>query len=147
MSFININTPNYGTLAINDSGVPEICPNAPAANAVVLKNRAADGYSTIEFQDSDGAKKLFVGHGNPSSVYPGQSYIMTANGSDLVIYGSDGVSTRECLRVTAGGHVVLPKCSGTPTGTPPDGAIIVDTENERIYVRVGNIWKYAQLIG
>lgn len=166
MSILNINTPNSGTVSINDAGVPEVCPNNPAGNALTVKNRSPIGYSAIEFQDDAGAARSWVGHGNAGSGCPNESYIVFA-GCDYVISTFDGVSKKESIRLggngdvvlgragmqpdSNAGHVFIPYCLGAPTAdSTADHSghvpMIVDIENERIYVRVGNVWKSAQLV-
>lgn len=49
-----------------------------------------------------------------------------------------------------GNFVYLPTSTGTPTGTPVANpglaSAVIDTTNERIYVLVGGVWKFAQLV-
>lgn len=35
--------------------------------------------------------------------------------------------------------------AGAPTNTPPDKSLYLDTTNNRLYVRIGNAWKYVAL--
>lgn len=40
------------------------------------------------------------------------------------------------------GFLRLPTCAGVPSGALNDGAIIVDTTNNRLYYRSGSAWRY-----
>jgi hypothetical protein len=63
---------------------------------------------------------------------------MTGN----VIVGAEGVAPT----TSTTGFVMLPTMAGIPTGAVRDGALVVDTSNSRLYVRVNAAWKYASLV-
>lgn len=105
------------------------------------------------------------GGGNPrlSIVGPDNAYasveVVTANGSGVetvrgtltdpngnFIWGTAALATS-----ATNGFPWIPSCAGAPTGAPTApytdaAAMVVDTTNSRLYVRVGNTWKYAALV-
>lgn len=66
-------------------------------------------------------------------------------------YGGDWVLGTEALATNAtAGFVFLPSCAGAPTGTPATTTAgmlpaIVDSTNNRLYIRVGSTWRYVTL--
>jgi|6_EtaG_2_1085325.scaffolds.fasta_scaffold00252_9 pyridoxal biosynthesis lyase PdxS len=37
----------------------------------------------------------------------------------------------------------IPTSTGTPTTTPADGALVLDTANDKLFARSGGVWKSA----
>lgn len=67
------------------------------------------------------------------------------------ITGAEFVWNTAAVATTATeGFLWIPSCAGVPTGAPTApytnaAALVVDTTNSRLYVRVGSTWKYATL--
>lgn len=151
--------PSGASFTIDDKGVVTAVANVND-NVLTIKNASPAGYSCIEFQDSSGNERLFVGHGNPQSGCPDESYILTAkNGqvpSDLVFYTYENNIKHGALRIrgngdvvvgdnamptdAAHGHFVIPACVGDPTGDAPEGALIRNVNNQKLYMRGNGVW-------
>ena len=92
----------------------------------------------------------------------GYTYLLTETNSPLLF----GTNAAERLRIDASGNVVqntaavatnatagflwITSCAGAPTGAPTApytnaAALVCDTTNNRLYVRVGSTWRYATL--
>lgn len=81
----------------------------------------------------------------PLNFYTSATLRFTIDPSGNVIVGTAALATTDTA-----GFLWIPSCAGTPTGSPTApysnaGALIVDTTNNRLYVRVGSTWKYATL--
>lgn len=68
------------------------------------------------------------------------------NGGGVVV----GIASTSLGTTTTSGFVYLPTCFGVPTGTAQNlGAgvvpMLIDIRNNRLYVGIGNSWKYATL--
>jgi len=131
-----------------------------AGDALTVHNRDAAGYATAAFRDNNGLNRLFVGHGNPSSIIPNTSYLMTSVGNgappqDLAFCTfNSGVNVH--LRMTGTGNIVvgdaplattatdgffrIPSCAGVPTGAADDGSMVRDSVNHKVYIRSGGNW-------
>jgi hypothetical protein len=132
-------------------------------NAMKVRNYDPAGYSTAAFQDSSGVNRLFVGHGNASSLMPNQSYIMTENGGatpqDLLLCSyAGGLLPR--LTITGNGNIVIgngalattatdgflhiPTCNGPPSGTPTPYAgrvpMVLDESTGKLMIYSGGVW-------
>lgn len=66
----------------------------------------------------------------------------TANAIEVQPNGS----STPIFAVDKDGHPLIPIYAGAPGTTPANGAIAIDSTNNRLYVRVGGAWKYAALI-
>jgi ABC-type uncharacterized transport system permease subunit len=68
---------------------------------------------------------------------------VTADGN--FVWGTAALAT-----TATAGFPWIPSCAGIPTGAPTApytnaAAMVVDTTNNRLYVRVGSTWRYATL--
>lgn len=80
------------------------------------------------------------------SFYPNtvERFYLTGDGN--VVVGTAALAT-----TATAGFPWIPSCAGAPTGAPTApytnaAAMVVDTTNNRLYVRVGSTWRYASLI-
>lgn len=88
---------------------------------------------------SDGAGKLAF-YDNTAGVTR-----MALDASGNFIVGTAALAT-----TATAGFPWIPSCAGAPTGAPTApysnaAAMVVDTTNNRLYVRVGSTWRYATL--
>lgn len=65
----------------------------------------------------------------------GGSPIGTGVEGNIAIRGGTALATS-----AVGGHLIIPKCPGTPTGAAPAGALVLDTTNNIVYIRSGGNW-------
>jgi len=92
-----------------------------------------------------------------NAVYVGSesnhAYRLLTNNSQKMSCETDGnvvIGTAALNTTATAGFMWIPSCAGAPTGAPTApytnaAALVVDTTNERLYVRVGSTWKYATL--
>ena len=64
--------------------------------------------------------------------------------------GDTTIGTAALSTSATEGFLWIPSCAGTPSGAPTApytnaAALVADTTNNRLYVRVGSTWKYATL--
>ena len=107
----------------------------------ITKN-ASTGHTQVFMVASSSRPGLVI---RPGASITGNPFeLWSAGGSTVLInFRPDGVATFTKAAAT------LQK-AGIPadadwTSAPPDGTIVADSTNNRIYVRVGGIWKYATL--
>src|SRR3954468_19966973 len=63
---------------VRSTAVTTVDPSNDNANALIVRNRHASGYSAVEVRDSNDSAVLFVGHGNSSAgTYPNVTYVVT----------------------------------------------------------------------
>jgi hypothetical protein len=97
-----------------------------------------------------------------------ENYSSTATGTNLIFYTcrtttnslAPVFSVRHNGNIVVGaaalstsatyGFLWIPSCAGAPSGSPSApytdaAAMVVDTTNSRLYIRVGSTWKYATL--
>lgn len=75
------------------------------------------------------------------------------NATQRMQISADGnvlVGTAALATTATAGFPWIPSCPGVPTGAPTApytnaAAMVVDTTNNRLYVRVGSTWRYATL--
>lgn len=70
---------------------------------------------------------------------------MRISASGEIIVGTAALSTS-----ATAGFIWIPSCAGAPSGSPTApytnaAALVADTTNSRLYVRIGSTWKYAAL--
>lgn len=70
---------------------------------------------------------------------------MRISSSGEVVIGTAALSTS-----ATAGFIWIPSCAGAPSGSPTApytnaAALVADTTNSRLYVRIGSTWKYAAL--
>lgn len=97
-----------------------------------------------------------VGFAQPSPSFVGATsttndftnLVLQPQGGNVVVNGSGSTLATN----TTSGFLCLTGCAGTPTGAPASGAIptgaipvIVDTTNNRLYLRIGSTWRYTTL--
>lgn len=81
----------------------------------------------------------------PMTFFNGGSEAMRITTARNVVQGTAAVAT-----TATDGFLWITSCAGAPTGTPTApytnaAAMVVDTANNRLYVRVGSTWRYATL--
>jgi hypothetical protein len=64
--------------------------------------------------------------------------------------GTTIIGTAAIATTATAGFLWIPSCAGAPTGAPTApytnaAALVADTTNSRLYVRIGSTWKYAAL--
>lgn len=74
--------------------------------------------------------------------------VLQPQGGNVVLNGSGAA----LATTTTTGFLCITSCAGIPSGAPTTGAIptatvpmIVDSSNNRLYLRVGSTWRYAAL--
>lgn len=102
------------------------------------------GPITIQAGDGDaggGELQLLGGNGTGTNQNGGDvditggSPIGTGTEGNIAIRGGTALATS-----AVGGHLIIPKCPGTPTGAAPAGALVLDTTNNIVYIRSGGNW-------
>ena len=81
------------------------------------------------------------------------SMLFYTNATQRMQISADGnvfVGTAALATTATAGFPWIPSCPGIPTGAPTApytnaAAMVVDTTNNRLYVRVGSTWRYATL--
>jgi hypothetical protein len=139
--------------------------NATVYKAMILRNgNGTDGSSaTIDFEASEGTQ------GNEASMVGRIAGLRTGSGTSgaLTFSTTNAGTLAERARIDSSGNLIIgtaalattatagfpwiPSCAGIPTGAPAApytnaAAMVVDTTNNRLYVRVGSTWRYASLI-
>ena len=105
------------------------------ANSLRILVNGAGGL-TLGTSDAAGVVRFLTGVGV-------QVCQMTAGGD--FVWGSAALATSATV-----GFPWIPSCAGAPSGSPTApytnaAALIADTTNNRLYVRVGTTWRYASL--
>lgn len=82
---------------------------------------------------------------HPAVLYTNNTERARLDTSGNVIVGTAALATS-----ATNGFPWIPSCAGAPTGAPTApysnaAALVVDTTNSRLYVRVGSTWKYVTL--
>lgn len=74
--------------------------------------------------------------------------VLQPQGGNVVVNGSGAA----LATTTTTGFLCITSCAGVPSGAPAAGAIptgmvpmIVDSTNNRLYLRIGSTWRYATL--
>lgn len=132
-----------------------------STQALVLNDRigslgmfGSDGQNVPCFAGISGVVDGTVGLGSA----PGRLVLSTTlSGEDspsprLIIYSTGNVAIGTDVLATSAvaGFPWIPSCAGVPSGAPTApytnaAALVVDTTNNRLYVRVGSTWKFAAL--
>lgn len=68
----------------------------------------------------------------------GTKNLVPYSGSNLIIGTGAALATS-----ATSGFLQVPTCAGTPTGTATNGAMIVDTTNNKLYFYSGSAWRDA----
>ena len=129
---------NTGNLSFNDS---------TNSTSVVGGNFIWGNGSTIAGRLSYDANGVYVGG---STNHP---IVFDPNNVERARIATDGnvvVGTAAVPTTATSAFLWITSCAGAPTGAPTApytnaAALVVDTTNERLYVRVGSTWKYASL--
>jgi hypothetical protein len=142
------------TLTLAGAGADQII-NASTGNASFKMQKNGTDWLTIA-QGTFGTNFTFLASGSLTGfIAAGASSVISftvggyeglgirGNG-DVVIGNGDSAQTVLATNVT-GGFLRLPECAGAPTGAAVDGAIVVDSTNDRLYVRVDGAWLSAAL--
>lgn len=89
----------------------------------------------------------------PMTIFGSGVRLGNGNGIQVAIDSSNNVvfGTAALATTATAGFPWIPSCAGAPTGAPTApytnaAAMVVDTTNNRLYVRVGSTWRYASLI-
>jgi hypothetical protein len=144
----------FTTLAINASVNNDLYPGRVCH---------IDGYVAIHDGGVNSARGISLYR---NSVMVGQ---ITSSGATMAIGGASvrltdiadnnrfAVSATGCIvgaqalaTSATAGFLWIPSCAGAPTGAPTApytnaAALVADTTNSRLYVRIGSTWKYASL--
>ena len=129
---------NTGNLSFNDT---------TNATSVIGGNFLWGNNSTVQGRLSYDGSGLYVGSTT------NQPIVFDPNNTERARIGTDGnvvVGTAALSTSATAGFPWIPSCAGAPTGAPTApytnaAALVVDTTNNRLYVRVGSTWKYATL--
>lgn len=100
------------------------------------------GWKVVTPDEGGGSTPLIFGARQASAAWTERGR-MDARGD--FVWGTAALATG-----ATNGFVWIPSCAGAPSGAPTSpytnaAALIADTTNSRLYVRVGATWKYAAL--
>ena len=88
---------------------------------------------------SGGNLTLQGGSTNVNGSNGGSIQITPGTGTGAGIQGN--VQINGAIATSAvGGHLIIPTCAGTPTGAATAGSLILDSTNNKVYVRSGGNW-------
>ncbi len=150
----NITSPNEGAILYYDATTSKWkntdnlnFNDSTNSTSVVGGNFLWGNGSTIAGRLSYDANGLYVGG---STNHP---IVFDPNNVERARIATDGnvvVGTAAVPTTATSAFLWITSCAGAPTGAPTApytnaAALVVDTTNERLYVRVGSTWKYATL--
>lgn len=70
-----------------------------------------------------------------------RAFVVSPANDNVAVCNAAALDTAAVLATNAtGGHFLIPTCGGAPTGAAPNGAIIIDTTNSKLYLRIGGAW-------
>lgn len=126
-------------------------PNQISTNGMLgeLAFMNSSGITVEKIQSTIGLSQTspsFVGA--TSTVNDFTNLVLQPRGGNVVINGSGSA----LATTTTSGFLCITSCAGAPTGVPASGAIptamvpmIVDSTNNRLYLRIDSTWRYATL--
>jgi hypothetical protein len=114
--------------------------NSLVANFVQNATTAGQAYG-MQIQAGTNASDYALSVKNQANNYT----ILNVLGDHNVVVGSAALAT-----TATAGFIWIPSCAGVPTGAPTApytsaAAMVVDTTNSKLYVRVGTTWKSCTL--
>jgi hypothetical protein len=154
--------PDTGSVSVGSSGKLNILPD------ITIEREGTDTFRTYDTLVFRGSALIAYRHDNIDEILNSQittesyrRFVITADGYIAWGPGSADLDTRlyrassGLLALGTGNGLRVPGAvrtfvkAGAPTDSdipsPEDGAIVVDSANNRLWVRVGGVWKYVSL--
>lgn len=133
---LGIGTSTPGTKVEVYGGVSGTVTNITVGNAATAFVLGVDGSNNCQVRTAQNVPMLF---------YTNATQRMQISADGNVFVGTAALAT-----TATEGFPWIPSCPGVPTGAPAApytnaAAMVVDTTNNRLYVRVGSTWRYATL--
>jgi hypothetical protein len=135
------NTANFSNVNVNSASNASrgffIAPGSTSA----ISQFGVSLASSVGLYSSVGSL-LAIGTTNGSDVLQGSNNVERArikSAGDVVI-GSGNTAQTSLATNATDGFLRLPGCAGVPTGAAVDGAVVVDTDGSKLYVRIGGSW-------
>lgn len=131
-----LGTTNYAAGQIARSSSTRIqLNNSASSNAIVLDSQSDTTTTFVTMLHVVPNRAACIGQViKLAASHTANAFEVQPSGSSTPLYAVD-----------AAGHPVIPIYAGAPGTTPANGALAVDSTNNRLYVRVGGVWRYATL--